>query len=151
MSEKEPNKSNNTNNPILWLIIIFILLFRGGKSLFTQKVYTKKYVADLYKIDYKTLAKWVNSFAPNLFNNYSKISKISTLEYYALINAFGDITEEYKVLTKKQIAEYCDSDKRTLRNCIIKNSAHFGIDVDTYNALDKFPPRIVEQIIKAYN
>ena len=150
MNEKEPNKSGNTNNPIIWLIIIFILLFQGGKKLFNKKSYTKEQLASLYNVNRKTLTKWVQLFAPDMWKDFKSIRKITTFQYLELIEVLGENTEETPVLTKNEIAQMCDSDVRTLRNCVVNNPNHFGLSLDAYKSVSKFPPLVAKNIIEAF-
>ena len=150
MSKEKPNNKSKISAFVIWIIVLIMLFGKGAKNFLNKKSYTKEQLASLYNVNRKTLSKWIQLFVPNIWEDFNKIKKITTSQYLDIIEILGEVSNETPVLTKGEIVKRCDSDVRTLRNCIVNNPSHFGVSLEAYKSVSKFPPLIAKGIIDAF-
>ncbi len=164
--KNNPPKKNFYDTGFALLVFLFALLIAFKDKYLSKKqqkelqkgftesklIHKGKLIED-YGVDYKTFMKWIYYFAPSLWTveEYRKKKKLTLEEYVALGNLLGLPSKEYPVLSKKQIAETCNSDTQTLKECIELNPSLYGITIEAYQKLYKFPPRVTKDIIEAFN
>lgn len=107
----------------------------------------------MYRVDKQTLGKWVQHFCdPSVlsYDIYKKRRRLAVEEYDYLISCFGTPTEEIPNRLKGEIADKGDSHTDTLRAWVIQNIDKFGFSIETYDALNVFPPLIAQQISESF-
>lgn len=155
-----PEENGHSDKPnIISLIIIFFILAWGILSALHKrwvskntKVY-KGVLIEKYGIHKKTFAKWMRWIYfqdENKFQDYTKKKKISQFEVDQIINFFGEPTPEMPILSKGKIIEDRNGSYETLRSTVLKFSDEIGLSIEAYDALDIFPPFIVQFILNRY-
>jgi hypothetical protein len=159
--ENEPNKNDNkwwgyfiVAVFILWIVAYFKKL---GLLISPTKYYPKSDLVDLYRVDIKTINKWVETFCnPAIlpYDIYKKKRKLPEGMYNYIIECLGEPTVDMPVLTKLQIVTNNDSDGiygneyRGVRNSIRLDPEAMGISPDVYAMFNVFPPKIASHISK---
>ena len=112
----------------------------------------KSEIAAYYGVDNKTLNKWIKYFAAKIFPDYDiylKRRKLSYLEYRRLIEILGDPVSN-PVLSKREIITQAEGSYRSLRESVQKFPSHFGLSIEAFSSLRKFPPNLGKQILEQY-
>ena len=72
-------------------------------------------------------------------------------EFIHILACLGVRTDETPVMTKGIIADTADSHTDTLRTWVIENIDEFDFSIETYDALNVFPPLIAHQILEGFS
>lgn len=136
---------------LAWVIVVGFLLWKYSCLIKPNKI-PKKSLVTFYQVDKKTLNKWIKYFCSDVitdYNTFLKQRKLSPDTYANIVNCLGDV-KEYPVLSKKNIIEQADGTYRSLRESVQAYPHLFGISIEAYSSLNKFPPKISETILNQY-
>jgi hypothetical protein len=132
----------------------FVSLFNSKKKKRTPDKVQKEDVLKMYKVNKRTLGKWVTHFCdPSVlsYETYNKRRRLTGGEYFYLVSCLGLNTDETLVMSKAEIAGAANIHTNTLRNWVIQNIDKFDFPIETYDALNIFPPLIAHQILTSFN
>jgi hypothetical protein len=160
----EPKKIEDNTAWYFVIFLSFLMLWGYLVSLFkseekpkrtrTPEKIQKKVVQEMYGVDKHTLGKWVAHFCDPSglsYETYKKRRRLAVEEYLYLQSCLGLPTDETPVRTKGSIADIADSHTDTLRAWVIENIEKFNFPIETYDALNVFPPLIAHQILEAFD
>jgi hypothetical protein len=134
-----------------FIVGIFHFFFNRKKSKEVQ--IEKRVLYEMYGIDKKTLAKWINIFCCKYdfqFEYYKNKRKLPKSEFDEIVAILGEPCAETPVMNKKQIVTLTEASYESLRDCIIKYPQKMGISIEVYDSLSRFPPSISKHIIKHF-
>lgn len=112
-----------------------------------NKTTTKTALANHYQVDRATLNKWLKLFCKDIFNNQKLLvnrRKFTTLEVEQIKSRLGEKSQSFR---KYELVELAETTYQTIRDNIEKYPSTYGISLNTYNQLSKFPPKIAFKII----
>ena len=119
----------------------------------SPKIYKGKLMGK-YNVDPKTFAKWMELLYfkgdEAKFKEYTQKKKISENEADRIIKFLGERTKETPIMSKGRIIKLRNGSYKTLRNTISDFSLQIGITMEVYDALDTFPPKLVQSILERY-
>ncbi len=141
---------------IAFFVYLFSLFKLGEKRKRTRTLdkVQKEEVLKSYKVNKRTLGKWVTHFCdPSVlsYETYNKRRRLTGEEYFYLLSRLGLNTDETPVMSKAEIASAANTHTNTLRNWVIQNKNAFDFPIGTYDALNIFPPLIAHQILTSFN
>ncbi len=159
---KSDTKTNANN--WLWAIVIFVVVCavmwictqgkaakeKIKKRVRTNKSFQKAELCVHYKVDKKTLAKWVELFCGENLKDYKNRRRLTDKEMALIYLRFGFNCDESPVMSKATIADLSDSHTDTLRRWVIQNGASFGVSIEAYDTVNVFPPLIAHLIFKGF-
>lgn len=157
-SEKNTSKkSEGINFAILCLAILTFLAFIWAwvqrQTDTSPKIYKGKLMSK-YSVDPKTFAKWMELLYfkgdEAKFKEYTQKKKISQHEADRIIKFFGERTKETPIMSKGRIIKLHKGSYKTLRGTVSDFSIQIGITMEVYDALDTFPPKLVQSILEHY-
>jgi heme/copper-type cytochrome/quinol oxidase subunit 2 len=168
INEQEPitEPKKNEDNTAWYIVIgiaiiaffVYLLsLFKLGekrKRTRTPDKVQKEEILKSYGVNKRTLGKWVMLFCdPSVlsYETYNKRRRLTGEEYFYLLSRLGLNTDETPVMTKVEIAGATNNHTNTLRNWVIQNIHEFDFPIETYDALNIFPPLIAHQILTSFN
>lgn len=138
----------------LLVCVRFYMSVNQRKQLFTElptvKCISKSIVYNLYGVNKRTFHKWIHYFTNLNLEVYKQKRMLSYNDFKELAQALGLPSEETPVWSKAQIVKHCDSDKATLRACVLLAPYRYGLTRDAYCRLSVFPPKVVEGIVKYF-
>lgn len=151
-------KENNLSIEDLYLIyggIMIVILIAFLKQYWQQLLPSKvgkQQLVKYYQVDKKTLNKWVYFFCSDIVNDYEdylKKRKLNRALYNDIIDHLGKVND-HPIMTKKEIVKMAEGTYRSLRESIQKHPDDFGVTVEAFTSLSKFPPIICKQILAHY-
>jgi hypothetical protein len=130
---------------IFILIVVFVFLL---PVILGQVKISKSRLQKYYGVDGKTFNKWYQYFCSDIsdIDKLKKKRKIRLSTYWRIKSTLGS-TSDFTVMRKVAIVSICNSDYRTLRNNIKIAPSSIGINIQTYDRLSIFPPKICSAII----
>jgi predicted DNA binding CopG/RHH family protein len=111
----------------------------------SEKTTTKSQLSAHYQVDRATLNNWLRLFVED-GNNLKNRRKFTDLEVEEIKKKLGT---ELKSFRKSDLVRIAETDYKTIRENVKKYPLEYGINESIYRSLDKFPPKIGQQIIDA--
>jgi hypothetical protein len=134
-----------------WLLIFFVVVVLLLLAPPRTKL-PKHALVGRYGVDKKTFNKWLEIFCSDLIphiGDYKRRRTITLSEYRAVFSRLGN-PAHYPVLTKKDIIERGEGTYYSLRDSVACFPGRFGLSIEAYISLSKFPPNISRQIVEQY-
>jgi hypothetical protein len=158
LKEKETVPKEIPAHPLeaaLQVFLAFLLMYLLFEVCKIHKVksITKSWIANYYDVDRKTLNKWILYFGKEAFpdyNGYLKQRKFTPIHSCALIYILGH-PESFSLLTKKEIINDREGTYSSLRGCVKDYPELYGLSIEAFQNLKKFPPKVAEQIWDKYS
>lgn len=140
---------------ILQVILSFLLIYFLIEvcEIHKRKMVTKSSIAAIYDIDRKTLNKWILYFGKDVFPDYAsylKQRKITPLHSCVLIYILGH-PEEFSLLTKEEIIDDREGTYSSLRECVKAYPKLYGLSIEAFQSLRKFPPKVAARMWDKYS
>ena len=152
IDSKKENNITITPSKYLYTVLIVLGLFFWLIHLLldygdVKKVYKKKLVT-YYKSDKKTIGKWVKHFCDDLidYQIYKQKRKLDNWTYSRILRRLGS-PNNFPILTKREIIRRADGSYTSLRKSIEAYPEKFGISIDVFRQLNKFPPSLSLSLI----
>jgi|AntRauTorckE5430_2_1112549.scaffolds.fasta_scaffold08495_3 hypothetical protein len=146
------NSNNNQNEKDenlairLFLFLVGIVFFIFG--ILTYIKVSKSRLRKYYDVDGKTFNKWFQYFCAEVssIDQFKQKRKITLSDFWKIQSILGK-TSDCEVMRKIDIINRCQSDYKTLRKNIKVAPLSAGIDIQTYDRLSVFPPKVCRDII----
>jgi hypothetical protein len=113
----------------------------------SKKVITKSQLSAHYQIDRGTLSKWLILFCKDIFENENVLLNRRKFSHSEVDKIKERLGSKPRFFWKADLIEISEASYKTIRENIEQYPLVYGITKHTYRSLDKFPPKIGQQIL----